>query len=57
VSKASDDLPEPDTPVITVSWPRGNETSTPFRLCWRAPQTSIAKGGDTSDASGEVSGA
>src|SRR5687768_17139387 len=39
VSNASDDLPEPDSPVITTSWSRGISTSTFFRLCWRAPLT------------------
>src|SRR3954471_13593509 len=38
VSKASDDLPEPDSPVITVSLSRGISTSTFFRLCSRAPR-------------------
>ena len=33
VSKASDDLPLPDTPVTTVNWLRGNSASTPRRLC------------------------
>ena len=32
----SDDLPEPATPVTTVSTPSGMSTSTPVRLCWRA---------------------
>src|ERR1700722_10413548 len=39
VSKASEDLPEPDRPVMTVSESRGITTSTFFRLCSRAPRT------------------
>src|SRR3954471_7683836 len=39
VSKASEDLPEPLRPVITVSRFFGMSTSTPFRLCSRAPLT------------------
>ena len=39
VSKASEDLPEPDSPVITTSESRGKVTSTFFRLCSRAPRT------------------
>src|SRR6266481_8699139 len=38
VSKASDDLPEPDNPVITVSELRGISRLMFFRLCWRAPR-------------------
>src|SRR3569623_26367 len=38
VSKASDDLPEPDRPVNTTSWSRGIVTSTFLRLCSRAPR-------------------
>ena len=41
VSKASDDLPEPLRPVITVSVFRGISTEMFFRLCWRAPRTVI----------------
>src|SRR6476646_8403618 len=41
VSKASDDLPEPDRPVMTVSVSRGISTSMFFRLCSRAPRTEI----------------
>jgi hypothetical protein len=36
ISKASVDLPEPETPVITVKRPRGISTSMFFRLCSRA---------------------
>jgi hypothetical protein len=32
VSKASEDFPEPDTPVITVSWSCGISSDTFFRL-------------------------
>src|ERR1041385_751132 len=39
VSKASDDLPEPLSPVITVSVLRGISTEMFFKLCWRAPRT------------------
>src|SRR5918997_1171527 len=41
VSKASEDLPEPDNPVITTSESRGSSTVTSLRLCSRAPLTTI----------------
>ena len=41
VSKASEDLPEPLSPVTTVSVLRGISTSMFLRLCWRAPRTEI----------------
>ena len=41
VSKASEDLPEPDRPVITVSVSRGISTSISLRLCSRAPRTEM----------------
>lgn len=41
VSKASDDLPLPLSPVITVSLLRGMLTLRFFRLCTRAPSTSM----------------
>src|SRR5580765_5537289 len=41
VSKASEDLPEPDRPVITTSLSRGMSTSMFLRLCTRAPRTAI----------------
>src|SRR2546425_10727188 len=41
VSKASDDFPEPDSPVITTSWSRGISRSTFLRLCSRAPRMTI----------------
>src|SRR5258708_2701774 len=41
VSKASDDLPDPLTPVITISDRGGSVTSTFLRLWVRAPRTTI----------------
>ena len=41
VSNASDDLPDPDSPVITTSLSRGISTSMFLRLCSRAPLTTI----------------
>src|SRR5690606_41703991 len=41
VSKASDDLPDPDNPVKTTNLSRGMVTSIPFRLCTRAPRMTI----------------
>src|SRR5213594_506178 len=41
VSKASEDLPEPESPVRTTSWSRGSSTSMFLRLCSRAPRTMI----------------
>src|SRR5438105_4907076 len=41
VSKASEDLPEPDNPVNTIRASRGISRSTFFRLCSRAPRTWI----------------
>src|SRR5687768_15512676 len=41
VSKASEDLPEPLSPVMTTSWSRGISTSMFFRLCARAPRTTM----------------
>src|SRR4051794_38412609 len=38
VSKASDDLPEPDSPVSTTSRSRGRSRSMFLRLCSRAPR-------------------
>src|SRR4029077_1171872 len=38
VSKASDDLPDPDSPVITTRLSRGKSTSMFLRLCSRAPR-------------------
>src|SRR5215213_7741504 len=42
VSKASEDLPEPETPVTTVSLPTGMENEMFLRLLTRAPRTSMA---------------
>src|SRR5580693_5269522 len=39
VSNASEDLPEPDNPVMTESELRGISRLMFFRLCWRAPRT------------------
>src|SRR5690349_15553325 len=39
VSKAREDLPEPERPVITVKRSRGMSTFMFLRLCWRAPFT------------------
>src|SRR5882724_8352784 len=41
VSKASEDLPDPDSPVMTTSLSRGISTSTFLRLCSRAPRTEM----------------
>jgi hypothetical protein len=41
VSNASDDLPDPLTPVMTTSERGGSVTSTFLRLCVRAPRTAI----------------
>ena len=38
VSKARDDLPEPDTPVITVNWLCGSDSEISLRLWTRAPR-------------------
>src|SRR5271165_586134 len=43
VSKASDDLPEPERPVNTTSLSRGMARSMFFRLCSRAPRMVIAR--------------
>jgi hypothetical protein len=42
VSKASDDFPEPDTPLTTVSFPWGMSQEMFFKLCVRAPRMTIA---------------
>src|SRR5580704_16116496 len=44
VSNARDDLPLPEIPVITTKQLRGIETLMSFRLCVRAPKTSIKSG-------------
>src|SRR5271167_290345 len=43
VSKASEDLPEPESPVNTTSLSRGIARSTFLRLCSRAPRMVIAR--------------
>src|SRR5215469_10791547 len=43
VSKASEDLPEPDRPVKTTSRSRGISTSMFLRLCSRAPRIAITR--------------
>src|SRR5438309_10091196 len=42
VSKASDDFPDPDSPVKTTSLSRGMVRSMSFRLCSRAPLITIS---------------
>jgi hypothetical protein len=42
VSKASDDFPDPETPLTTVSFPWGISQEMFFRLCVRAPRMTIA---------------
>src|SRR5580704_13932568 len=39
VSKAREDLPEPERPVKTISRSRGRSSETSRRLCSRAPRT------------------
>src|ERR1700682_2589685 len=60
VSKASDDFPDPLSPVMTVRVLRGISTSIFLRLCWRAPCTvmrlSICRGGDFILATGSGEG-
>src|SRR2546421_1876400 len=46
VSKASEDLPEPASPVMTPSASRGIATEMPLRLCSRAPETTICSAED-----------
>src|SRR5829696_871034 len=41
VSKAREDLPLPESPVTTTITSRGRETVMSFRLCSRAPRTTI----------------
>src|ERR1700694_721962 len=42
VSKASEDFPDPESPVRTTSLSRGIVRSTSFRLCSRAPRMTIS---------------
>src|SRR4051794_522686 len=46
VSNASDDLPDPDRPVMTTSESRGSSTVTSLRLCSRAPETTMEDWGE-----------
>lgn len=41
VSKASDDFPDPESPVKTISFSRGSSRVRSLRLCSRAPLMSI----------------
>src|SRR5262249_21173355 len=43
VSKAREDLPEPDRPVSTTSWSRGISRSMFLRLCSRAPRIAMTR--------------
>ncbi len=45
VSKASELLPLPETPVMTTRQSRGMSMSTPLRLCSRAPRTRMHRAG------------
>src|SRR3954470_12140631 len=45
VLNASDDFPDPDGPVRTVSWRCGISTETFLRLCVRAPRMEIVRVG------------
>src|SRR5580693_9389285 len=44
VSKASEDLPEPDSPVNTTRRSRGMSRSISLRLCSRAPRMAMTRG-------------
>ena len=46
VSNANDDLPLPETPVMTVICPSGMSRSTFCRLCTRTPRKRIEAGFD-----------
>src|SRR5215218_8077839 len=46
ISFTSVDFPEPDTPVTQTSFPTGNSTSIPFRLCIEAPGAHKVLAGD-----------
>src|SRR3954471_19637008 len=47
-------LPDPATPVTTTRTPSGMSTSTPFRLCVRAPRTFITLDGFRTDGFSEA---
>src|SRR6476646_3015880 len=57
VSKASDDLPEPERPVNTTSLSRGMARSTFLRLCSRAPLTTMARPPNSASTGSTVLGA
>src|SRR5437764_10742764 len=46
VSKASEDLPDPESPVMTTSALRGIATEMSRKLCSRAPETTICSAED-----------
>ena len=48
VSNASDDLPEPDIPVMMTNWSRGISISSDLRLCSFAPRIRMHLVGSTS---------
>ncbi len=50
VSNASDDLPEPESPVITTSLSRGMSTDRFLRLCSFAPRTRMHRDGSGNPA-------
>src|SRR2546422_11353186 len=53
VSWTSVDLPEPETPLTTVSVPNGTRNVTFFRLCWRgAPPPQGGGGGPRGGGAG-----
>ena len=55
VSKASEDFPEPDGPVMTTNRFLGMSRSRPRRLCWRAPRIRMASfAGGIRDRRGET---
>lgn len=54
VSKASDDLPEPLTPVTTMSLLRGRSIETFLRLCCLAPRTAIVRRGEGVESASNV---
>src|SRR5258708_17145501 len=54
VSKASEDFPEPDTPVITTNWFRGMVTVMFFRLCSLQPITLMFTGNSSLGLQGKL---
>src|SRR5437764_11100242 len=57
VSKASELLPEPLNPVMTISWLRGRSRSKFFRLLCRTPRRRITFWPDGFDMQAECNGA